>query len=701
MNRLKQSLSSLPTPALPSFASNASDDADRPTPPPLPVERLEQLTTRRTIAKGVQATVEVFHKTLSKQRPDPRTGGTATASPARWVGEAMRDGAEELERTGGGDAALEAYGQALSSVGELHLRLADLSTEYTDALSLNILTSLETRADDHKQLKEAVKETEKKRAALETVMAKAEKSKKDPSELEDELEQASSVYENECDFLARKADSLDAGIVRDVEDLKQLVEDQLAFALRYVELLEECKATLPSTSSLPTTRARSSSLQVPTVATRMSRSQSDSSVRGLPIPSSSSGLFSSLGPNRSRRSTVSSQTSEKDKSKDNGDGTSSSNSAKNRSRSGSMLERFALGNKGKKKDASSPSTPNEEGNEREEREPGSPTASGTSTPSRFNPSLNMPTIPGLPTFGSLKKLAATPGGRYGSLDDEPDRAPSSPSYSSSSRPSSAASSSRPPLFKRTQTAPAASSSTPSPSSSAGNSSPRRAVPPPPLAPPRNGPVGKTYRAQWAYSPRAAVPVDDDDDDDEELTLEQGDVVRVEKEVNSDWWVGVKVGGTGGRRAQRGMFPSAYVVACEDPEEAPNGQRREGKTGASSSSRWTTFTNESGGFSTDGDGHDGSYGGASTTDDSADDDEEPNGGLLRRDERTSSPFGGRQLGSTGGSPLAARRTAPRPPAPRSRSTTVTKTRGAMVDADGANPFGEDGVSFAQARGELSR
>ncbi|GAA5839032.1 hypothetical protein JCM11251_007857 [Rhodosporidiobolus azoricus] len=662
MNRLKQSLSSLPTPALPSFGSGSTADSERAAPPPLDTDRLVQLKARRKVAKELDVTFASFLEVLAKQRSDPRSGGTASARPSRWLGETMVEGAAELEQLSRGDTALETYCHALSSVGELHLRLANLSTEYTDTLAVGFLTSLEGRVKEHKQFKEAMKEAEKKRSALEVVMTKAEKSKKDPSEAEYEVEQASNVYENECDFLARKADALDGSIVRDIEDLKQLVEDQLAYAQRYVELLEQCKASLPSTASLPTTRSRSSSLQVPTVPTRMARSHSDSSVRGVSISSSATSLFSSLGPNRSRRSTVSSQTSDKDK-KDSGE-----NSSKSRSRSGSVLERFALGNKGKKKDASSPSTPAENGEERDEREPGSPSGPVILTPSRSGSSKS--SMPGLPTLASLKKLATTPGGSYGSLDDdEREPAPSSPS------------SSRPPLFKRTQTAPAASSATSSFGGSAGSGSPRRAVPPlPPSLPARNGPVGKTYRAQWAYKPSAGAPSDDDDEEEEELPLAQGDVVRVEREVNSDWWVGFKVGA--GVRKERGMFPSAYVVSCADPEEGQSGEGR----GVASESRWTNFGNGSSDrFSST----------AGDTTDEDDGDRGPNGGLLGQKERPAT------LGSSGGAPLAMRRTAPRPPASRSRSTTLVAQSRVSEEDEGSNPFGEDSVSFAEARGQMSR
>lgn len=365
-----------------------------------------------------------------------------------------------------------------------------------------------------------------------------------------------------------------------------------------------------------------------------------------------------------------------------------------------MLERFALGNKGKKKDAGGTN-----GEEDGTAEADVPAGSGSNTPSRFAPSnLSMPTMPGLPTLGSLRKFGSPSGARFKALGDEPDRdtSPTSPTFSSSSRPGSSSSNSRPPLFKRTQTAPA---STPSPShSSPRNSSPRRAVPPlPPVLPARNnnGPVGQTFRAKWAYAPaRASLSHDSSDtDDDDELALEQGDLVEVEKEVNADWWIGFSPAS-----GRRGMFPSAYVV----PHRASSPiSSIAATTGSRKDLRRTTFATHDG-HSTDdldgsqddhsADGH--YYGGASTEDDSA---EEPEEGLLGGGvtSRNSSPFrAGQPLPSLSSNvPLAGRRTAPRPPASRSRSSTVGQTP--SREEEEASPFGDDQVSFALASGKMSR
>ncbi|GAA5902967.1 hypothetical protein JCM5296_004506 [Sporobolomyces johnsonii] len=537
MNRLKQSLASLP-----SF----SPSGDHATSPPLPEERLASLSSRRQVVVNLHATFSSFHKALAKQRPNPtvetRLGVSQgeTDLPARWVGEAFLEGAEALQRADQPAEDMDRYQSALSTVGEAHVQLATLASSYHDALAVGYLDALERRLDDYKELEKHLKEAEKRRAALEGVMSKAEKGKKDRSEYEEELEQAGWMYSDECDALVRKADQLDSAVGKDVEALRELIDVQLDFASRYVSLLEECKAALLtsapgySRASSPA-RARSSSLHVPAVATRLSRSQSDSSVRAPP-PTLVGSFLSPLGPGRARRSTVSSQTSDKDKEKEK----EGKGEVKNRSRSGSMLERFAFGagkkDKSKKKDKENGGgevDADDQESDRELDEP-RPSSSGTSTPSRFVPSgIGMPS---LPTLGSLKKLTAPSASRYGSLPDADTPAPAAPTTFTSPRRLAA------PALKRTQTAP--------PTSSPTTSSPHR----PPLSPLSRSSdvVGQTFISKWAYNPSLADP--------DELELDKGDLVRVEKEVNADWWIGVTIEGR--HEGSKGMFPSAYVVPYE-------------------------------------------------------------------------------------------------------------------------------------------
>ncbi|GAA5937882.1 hypothetical protein JCM1841_003867 [Sporobolomyces salmonicolor] len=567
MNRLKQSLASLP-----SF----SPSGDRATSPPLPDERLASLSSRRQVVVNLHATFSSFHKTLAKQRPNPtaetRLGVSTgeTALPARWVGEALLEGAEVLQRADRAADGMDRYQSALSTVGEAHVQLAALASSYHDALAVGYLDALERRLDDYKELEKHLKEAEKRRAALEGVMSKVEKGKKDRSGYEEELEQAGWMYNDECDALARKADQVDSAVGKDVEALKELIDVQLDFASRYVSLLKDCKAAFPTSApsyshASSSARARSSSLHVPAVSTRMSRSQSDSSVRAPP-PTLAGTFLSPLGPGRARRSTVSSQTSDKDKEKE-GKG-----EVKNRSRSGSMLERFAFGagkkDKSKKKDKENGGGEADADDQESDREldEARPSSSGTSTPSRFVPSgIGMPS---LPTLGSLKKLTAPSASRYGTLRDaDTPTLDSSTTFTSSRRLA-------PPALKRTQTAPPASSPRPS--------SPRRR----PLSPvfPSSDVVGQTFISKWAYNPSLADP--------DELELDKGDLVRVEKEVNADWWIGVTIEGR--HEGARGMFPSAYVVPHEPESSASEAGEDHDEDDEQQSAHergrgWTTFS----------------------------------------------------------------------------------------------------------------
>ncbi|GAA5846663.1 hypothetical protein JCM9279_003400 [Rhodotorula babjevae] len=665
MNRLKQSLASIQPPSLPSFGSAAPDDDERPTAPPLHPARLASLSTRKDVAGDLADTFAQHVRTLAKQRTNPVAGsGNSTGLPSQWVGETMVEAAQEI-RAGATSSTEASYAHVLASTGELYLQFTKLATSYHDQLSASYLDTLERRTDDFKDLDKTVKEADKKRSLLEAIMVKMDKGKKDPAEYERDLENAQDVYADECKRLERKADRLEEALEGDIDALKQLVEVQLDFARGYVALLEDCQSSIGGISSSSAPRPRSSTLQAPPSSTRMARSQSESSILSAPTPASSttSGMFSMLGPNRSRRSTVSSQTS---------DGAAASaagaagDSAKNRSRSGSMLERFALG-KNKKKDVSPAETPTAE---EPDDEPPAQQRSGASSPSRSR------IAPSMPSLGSFKKLSlvGAGSGKYGSLgeDDAEPAATTSPTSSTASFASRRV----PPVLRRAETAPAA----PVPS-------PRRAVPPLPS----RGPVGKTFRAQWAYVPASSsTDHGTDDESEDELELEKGDVVRVEREVTADWWTGRVVAGGRGSSAERaqgrkGMFPSAYVVPHVLPLEADEPTQRHGAgAGVRGDDRWATTSSTS---SAARDGGAYSYQAHSTEDsdstDDNDDEHEGEQGLLDGPGASYSPFGD----DDGAHAPPSRRAAPAPSLP---------PRG-----QGSSPFARDDVSHVWASGQMSR
>lgn len=260
-----------------------------------------------------------------------------------------------------------------------------------------------------------------------------------------------------------------------------------------------------------------------------------------------------------------------------------------------MLDRLAFGGRVKKKDVNGSGAGPEE--EEDSRPPTLPRDEHSSSPSRFNPTL--PSIPNLGAFRKLSIQANTTGaGKYGSLGDTEDynTAPPSPTRSSP----------HPPTFRRSQTAPMAASSshggTPSPTSPG-----FRRVPPLPTLPPR-GPVGRVYRAQWAYSPATGSSHGhgggggsaEDEAEPEDLPLDRGDLVRIEEEITADWWRGVVVSGPA--QGRRGMLPSAYVV----PHDADASARSVVSSGAGGTNLqgggWRTEDGHSSAPETSSDGH---------------------------------------------------------------------------------------------------
>lgn len=352
-----------------------------------------------------------------------------------------------------------------------------------------------------------------------------------------------------------------------------------------------------------------------------------------------------------------------------------------------MLERFAL-NKNKKKDPSPAETPTVEETEDARELPRTSSSSGASSPTRSR------IAPSMPTIGSFKKLSLSGAGsgKYGTLgEDADDPSPRAPSPTHSPTSSTASFSSRrlPPMLRRAETAPAVPTlQQPSPSS-------RRAVPfpvpvpaprPPPV--PSRGPVGKTYRAQWAYVPAAPsaghAGTDEGDDEDElELELVKGDVVRVVREVNADWWIGTLVAAPGGwprsdRRCQTGMFPSAYVVPCDDPTAAAE---------RDASARWTNLSNHSSASTHDGYG-DSSGHGHSAAGDSEDDDDDDDGDEYGEEGLLDGPA---LAGEGGGG------NSPFDDAPRGTKPPLPERRGSAADG----PFANDGVSHVRVAGQMSR
>lgn len=224
-----------------------------------------------------------------------------------------------------------------------------------------------------------------------------------------------------------------------------------------------------------------------------------------------------------RRTTVSNSSAAatpwtaKDKDKDR-DGTTS---PKSRSRSGSMLSRFTgSGKKDKDKKARESARDDDDSQNEERLADGLDAADDDDQDSYRSVSPTPFAMPSMPTLGSLKKLGSGgTGSKYDTLLDS-DSSPSRGLKSASSSPSM-----RQPPFKRTQTAPPLHTSS------------------------------DLFEAKWAFR--------GDDTDESELPLEKGDVVRREREISAEWWVGTIVEGSVPGRT--GMFPSNHVTPAEAHE----------------------------------------------------------------------------------------------------------------------------------------
>lgn len=206
MNRLKQSLSSISTPTLPSFGSSSTaTPPERATEPPLEQERLDQLAARRKLTAALLGACSQLLRTLAKERPDPRNAIAhgKTKLPVEWLAIVMAQGADDIQDSlprsaAGGATSYGAYvsgddgpksveaetrplrtpppaANVLGSVGDMHAQLALLSAHYHEQLAENVVAVLERRADDYRDFEKALKDAEKKRTTLDALMAKVRK----------------------------------------------------------------------------------------------------------------------------------------------------------------------------------------------------------------------------------------------------------------------------------------------------------------------------------------------------------------------------------------------------------------------------------------------------------------------------------------------------------------------------------------------
>lgn len=600
MNRLKNSLALLSTSSTGGAAAAATaDDEDHE-------QRRTIVSTRRDVLDSVKATSTLYHKHWSKRRPDPRSSSSSSLFKTnkdqqqqlatKWFSLALADVAS-LEPRSHDSGYYSIVSDCLSKVD-------DISVRYVGRFEREFVDPLDRRIDQCRTFEHSVKRLDKKRDQFRKLKHSSESdnnksvdSKKRDDSVQHELEQLEWEVTDATDDVDRQFREIQLAAARDdVESLKNLIEAQLEFAKAWTTVLERARdefdkhhhdhgndsnATYCSTATTiddddGATRSRatpSAATSSSIASTRMNRSHSDSSGGGgggrlvmSGVATGATNLLSSLGPGRrSRRSTVSTSSSDHDKG----------NNAMNRSRSGSVLERFALGSSSSKGDgdrvsSSSDRTEPVVGESKNRSRSGSGSSKWTSSPSlaslarmkpfgsSASPSSPSSSSPSSKRYGALRdddgdELSpyARGVGRLGRDDDDdgsgaaaalvaldPYREPEAPSSTTATTPKRRP----PPPLHRTRTAPPATTTT--------TTTPRRL-----------SPIGQTFVAKWSFDPTRTGGRGDD-----ELKLDKGDLVVVEDVVNRDWWIGRLVEGEGEGETRRGMFPSLYVALHEEEEE---------------------------------------------------------------------------------------------------------------------------------------
>ncbi|GAA5850137.1 hypothetical protein JCM3766R1_006939 [Sporobolomyces carnicolor] len=596
MNRLKNSLALLSTSSTGGAAAAAADDEDHE-------QRRTIISTRRDVLDSVKATSTLYHKHWSKRRPDPRSSSSSRFKTnkdqqqqlaTKWFSLALADVAS-LEPRSHDSGYYSIVSDCLSKVD-------DISVRYVGRFEREFVDPLDRRIDQCRTFEHSVKRLDKKRDQFRKLKHSSESDNnksvdfKKKDDVQHELEQLEWEVTDATDDVDRQFREIQLAAARDdVESLKNLIEAQLEFAKAWTTVLERARdefdnhhhdgnnRNAPFRSTATTiddddggTRSRASPSAATSssiASTRMNRSHSDSSGGGggrhvvSGVAMGATNLLSSLGPGRrSRRSTVSTSSSDHDKG----------NNAMNRSRSGSVLERFALGSsssssKGDGDRVSSSSDRTEpvggESKNRSRSGSGSGSSKWTSSPSlaslarmkpfgsSASPSSPSSSSPSSKRYGALRdedELSpyARGVGRLGRDDDDdgsgaaavvaldPYREPEAPSTTTATAPKRRP----PPPLHRTRTAPPATTTT--------TTTPRRL-----------SPIGQTFVAKWSFDPTRTGGRGDD-----ELKLDKGDLVVVEDVVNRDWWIGRLVEGEGEGETRRGMFPSLYVALHEEEEE---------------------------------------------------------------------------------------------------------------------------------------
>ncbi|KAK4053647.1 SH3 domain-containing protein [Microbotryomycetes sp. JL221] len=578
-----------PTSFLPSSSSNqftltdaAIDDNVRTT-----------LEARRQVVQSLNATVSRLHKLHTKTKPRPLAGITSEKDKALvWLATDLINGADSLTQASP-DSTLAEYASTLSSLGDVELALNQHEATFAETLDAQIIQQLDDLAKQYKDYDRTLKVADKLRSVLEQKLAKKAKSAtEDDSEVQAQLD-----YEDACNQVTSLANHLWSNVGLEQDVVVALLDAQLEYARKSVEELQNGRDSIASRPRMtkPVSPVLSRISAAKTNSTRASRSASDSSapsaslrafgLRNTPMTdakntSSRPTSSSSDSPHQTRRATLSggSSSTNQDKLSPKRPSASNESATKNRSRSSSMLSRFApgsilsraTGRKGSSADRDDEdddeyyddddrddrndqfhgrSRSNSGGGNKSSRLFDQGSRSVGHSPSRMRPSPS-----------NLRSSYLGRGHDDGENDAVRREFLSGVSLTTNARPSSSGGPAaaneatlqrRPTPLKRMNTAP-----NPRTSSDFGDSDDLNYRKDQDRGSNQNKMASinrATYvQARWAFKGSSQ----------DELDLDKGDVVKVTKRINDDWWVG-RILSPQHKRTQHGMLPKAYVVEIQE------------------------------------------------------------------------------------------------------------------------------------------
>ncbi|KAH8921362.1 BAR-domain-containing protein [Atractiella rhizophila] len=429
-----------------------------------------------------------------------------------------------------------AYGQCLSLLGDGHAKIALATEAFVDRMGVGILDGLERGQKGHEEFDRLRKKLEGRRVALDAARSKlaGQKGKKGEREAEVELGQAKDKYDDTAEDLQKCAERLQDEEIQQLRDLATFLEDELEYARKCQEILEDVKAKWLDESSV--TRS------TPAKPVALHSFNANSDEPPSPAPRSRSNSTRRPVPTLSEPKGTDEEEPEQAKDKDKDKDKDKTVKAKKSSRS---LSIFSLSTGDKEKDKDKEGKETKDGKEEVEK--------------RSRRSSSIFSVPG---FGFTKKEEEKKE-KEESVKKEKEESTSFSGSGNGTNGSSSLSRSRLNSLKnilQVNTSSASSSSkdySSIPSASLNSHIPTLPPPTSTQASLTRDTLLKTVQAQWNYV--AKHP--------DELSINVGDKVVVEKEANAEWWIGMNT-----RNGERGMFPAAY---CKDMSEEEEEEEAEG------------------------------------------------------------------------------------------------------------------------------